>query len=183
VDGELGGGSGRIDLGVHPVRGTTTIETRRIEVDATPATDPSTNPVDRQDTLPGTVTTITRRYLHPPVPIDIDRFEEGQEDSLRAGGPTNAEIILTFLSSNADQAFTPKEIHEGTGVPRGSVGVVLARLDERDLVRHRGEYWAIAKEADVDTTLTAMSTARVVTDRLGPEDPGEWGPGLEPEDE
>lgn len=116
------------------------------------------------------------------MPIDIDRFEEGPEDSLRAGGPTNAETILLFLASNADQAFTPKEIQEATDIPRGSVGTVLSRLEERDLVRHRGEYWAIGDDAEVDKPLTAMSTARAATDRLGPEDANEWGPGVESED-
>jgi hypothetical protein len=68
------------------------------------------------------------------MPIDIDRFKESPEDTLRGGGETNAERILGFLSRNDSQAFTPKEIHEGTGVARGSVGVVLSRLKERGLV-------------------------------------------------
>jgi DNA-binding IclR family transcriptional regulator len=116
------------------------------------------------------------------MPIDIDRFEEGPEETLRAAGPTNAERILTFLATNADQAFTPKEIHEATDIPRGSVGTVLSRLEERRLVRHRGEYWAIGEDAEVEKTLTAMSTARAATDRLGPEDPDEWGLSVGSED-
>ena len=116
------------------------------------------------------------------MPIDIDRFEEGPEEALRAGGPMNAETILTFLATNADQAFTPKEIHEAADIPRGSVGTVLSRLEERGLVRHRGEYWATGEETEVEKTLTAMSTARAATDRLGPEYPDEWGPGIESED-
>lgn len=117
------------------------------------------------------------------MPIDIERFEEGGEEELRAGGRTNAEEILTFLASNADKAYTPKEIHEATEVARGSVGVVLSRLEERDLVRHRGEYWACTDVRDIGKTLGAMATARAATDRFGPEDPEEWGPGVESEDE
>lgn len=117
------------------------------------------------------------------MPIDIDRFEDGPEEALHAGRPTNAETILTFLATNPEKAFTPKEIHQGTDVPRGSVGTVLSRLEARELVRHRGEYWAIADEAGVDKSITAMSTARAATDRLGSEDPQEWGPGVESEDE
>jgi hypothetical protein len=64
------------------------------------------------------------------IPIDIDRFEGAPEDGLRAGGPTNAEVVLDFLAANPGQAFTPKEIHERTDVARGSVGVVLSRLHE-----------------------------------------------------
>lgn len=116
------------------------------------------------------------------MPIDIERFEEDAEESLRAGGQTNAERILRFLSSNPEQAYTPKEIHEATTVARGSVGVVLSRLADRGLVRHRGDYWAIVTDADIDTTLSALGTARAATERLGGEDPEEWGPGVDPEE-
>jgi hypothetical protein len=113
------------------------------------------------------------------MPIDIEHFETEAGDTLRARGPTNAETILTFLASHPDQAFTPKEIHQETSLPRGSVGVVLSRLEEQELVRHRGEYWAVAEDAEADKTLTAMATARAATDRFGPKDPDEWGPGVE----
>ncbi|RQH01945.1 MarR family transcriptional regulator [Natrarchaeobius oligotrophus] len=113
------------------------------------------------------------------MPIDIERFEEDPVRELRASGQTNAEEILSFLASSPDRAFTPKEIHEATDVARGSVGVVLSRLEDRGLVRHRGEYWAIADVDDIEKTLNAMATARAATDRLGPEDPDEWGPGIE----
>lgn len=39
--------------------------------------------------------------------------------------------------------------------------------------------WEIAEDEDIDTTLIARSTARAVTDRFGPEDPNEWGPGVD----
>ena len=112
------------------------------------------------------------------MPIDIKQFEEGSTADLRAGGRTNAEEILSFLAASPDKAYTPKEIHESTDIPRGSVGVVLSRLEDRGMVRHRGDYWAIA-DADIQTALDALSTARAATDRLGPEDPDEWGPGVD----
>lgn len=117
------------------------------------------------------------------MPIDIESFENEAEERLRASGRTNAEQILSFLAESPDRAFTPSEIHESTGVARGSVGVVLSRLADRGLVRHRGDYWAIADDAGVDTTLSAMATARAATDRLGEENPEEWGPGVEDADE
>lgn len=117
------------------------------------------------------------------MPIDIEQFEAGTDAELRAEGQTNGERILSFLAANPDQAYTPEEIHDATGVARGSVGIVLSRLEDRGLVRHRGDYWAVAKDADVETTLTALHTARTVTERLGPEDPDEWGLGAEPEED
>lgn len=113
------------------------------------------------------------------MPIDIDRFEQGGEEDLRSSGPTNAATILSFLATHPDRAYTPGEIHTETGVARGSVGVVLSRLEDRGLVRHRGEYWAVAETEDVEKTLSAMATARAATDRFGPEDPDEWGPGVD----
>src|SRR6056297_1952806 len=110
------------------------------------------------------------------MPIDIERFESDPEDELKPQGATNAEVILSFLASSPEQAYTPKEIHEATDVARGSVGVVLSRLEDQELVRHRGEYWAISEMEDIETTLSAMATARAATERLGEEDPTEWGP-------
>jgi predicted transcriptional regulator of viral defense system len=80
------------------------------------------------------------------MPISIDRFEDESEDTLDITEGTQPHRILTFLTGNDDQAFTQTEIHEATDIPRGSVGVVLSRLEERGLVRHRGRYWAIADD-------------------------------------
>lgn len=122
---------------------------------------------------------ITRSYNHlrTTMPIDIERFESSPEDELTAQPErvTNAELILEFLTAESDKAFTPKEIREETGIPRGSVGVVLSRLEENGQVRHRGEYWAIADEDRGEKVLTTVRTARAATERFGPEDPDNWG--------
>lgn len=55
---------------------------------------------------------------------------------------------------------------------------MLSRLEERGLVRHRGEYWTITDDEDTEETLTAMVTVRAATDRFGPENPDKWGPGV-----
>ncbi|EMA06118.1 MULTISPECIES: MarR family transcriptional regulator [Haloarcula] len=80
------------------------------------------------------------------MPINIDRFEDESEDTLDITEGTQPHRILTFLTANDDQAFTQTEIYEATDIPRGSVGVVLSRLEDRGLVRHRGRYWAIADD-------------------------------------
>lgn len=123
------------------------------------------------------ITSITSVYNS--MPIDIERFRSAPEAELTAGGPTNAERILSFLVANADRAFTPSEIREATDIPRGSIGVVLSRLEERQLVEHRGEYWAVADVDGAVTTLTATGTARAASERFGTESPDEWGPGVE----
>ncbi len=92
------------------------------------------------------------------MPISIDRFEDESKDILELTKGTQPYTVLTFLAANDDQAFTQTEIHEATEIPRGSVGVVLSRLEERGLVRHRGRYWAIAED-DRLTSYAAQEAA------------------------
>lgn len=80
--------------------------------------------------------------------IDIDRFEDEDEDPDSIDDPTNAERVLSFLARHDDRAWKQSEIADRTGVKRGSIGPVLRRLDERGLVRHKGEYWAITDNSD-----------------------------------
>lgn len=80
------------------------------------------------------------------MPIGIDRFDEEPEALLDLTEGTQPYRILAFLATNADRAFTQTEIHEATGIKRGSVGAVLSRLEDRGLVRHRGKYWAIGED-------------------------------------
>lgn len=81
------------------------------------------------------------------MPIDIDEFEEGSDKTLGIDDGTQADEVLRFLAENDDTAFTQTEIHEETGITRGSVGSVLSRLHEEDLLRHKGTYWAVTPEA------------------------------------
>lgn len=85
------------------------------------------------------------------MPINIDRFEDEPEDVLDIKEGTQPHTILSFLLTNDEHAFTQTEIHEATDIPRGSVGVVLSRLEERELVRHRGRYWTIAEDERLAT--------------------------------
>ncbi|MFC7082493.1 helix-turn-helix transcriptional regulator [Halorussus caseinilyticus] len=80
------------------------------------------------------------------MPISIDQFDEDPTPILDLQEGTNPYRILQFLAENDTQAFTQTEIHEATGIKRGSVGATLSRLEDRNLVRHRGRYWAIAED-------------------------------------
>lgn len=80
------------------------------------------------------------------MPIGIDRFEDDPGKTLDIAKGTQPHRILQFLAAHSDQAFTQTEIHEATGIKRGSVGAVLSRLKDRGLVRHRGRYWAIGED-------------------------------------
>jgi predicted transcriptional regulator len=108
------------------------------------------------------------------MPIDIDTFERSGEDDL-GGGRTQPERVLSFLASHADQAFKPTEIAAETEIPNNSINAVLQRLEAQDLVRHKGQYWAIT---DDTARLQSLSKYTLVTesmnDSYGGEDPNEW---------
>mgnify|MGYP000560229185 FL=1 len=106
------------------------------------------------------------------VPIDIEQFTDATDE-----GPTrttNGERIVRFLAANDDKAFTPAEIADGTDVKRSSVGTVLRRLEDRDLVRHKGDYWAIGNAETVRDAFDFHRTVEDLDDQYGAEDVSEW---------
>lgn len=114
------------------------------------------------------------------MPIDIRTFESGDPEEFEE--PTNAERVLSFLSTHRDKAFKQSEIAEGAGVKRGSISTVLARLHDRGLVRHRGEYWALTDDDERLRSHEAFQASkRALNEQLGAEDPADWG--VEPEDD
>jgi len=82
--------------------------------------------------------------------ITIEEFEAESVAHRRPTGSraANTARVLTFLTDRTDRAFTVAEIREGSGVPRGSVCVALARLEDESRVRHRGEYWTAGRAPD-----------------------------------
>jgi Mn-dependent DtxR family transcriptional regulator len=105
--------------------------------------------------------------------IDIGTFEEKSEAELAE--LTNGERVLRFLAQNDDYAFKPAKIAEQTGVNKNSIGNVLARLEDRKLVRHKGPYWAITDDEKRLTSFSAyFQTTSTLDDRLGTEDADEW---------
>lgn len=83
------------------------------------------------------------------MPIPIVEFEETPPAELHTHrDPTHVETVVAFLTDHADEAFTLREIRKATGVPRGCVGSVLARLEDTGQVRHRGAYWASSDDQD-----------------------------------
>lgn len=110
------------------------------------------------------------------MPISIDRFESEPDETLDISVGSQPDRILRFLAERPDQAFRQKEIHEETGINRGSVGAVLSRLEDRGLVRHREPYWAVGKDerlaSFVAQRLSKQSIARQYSDDAYSEE--EW---------
>lgn len=92
------------------------------------------------------------------MPVLFDEYDD-ESGRMDLSEGTNAHTILGLLAENPDKGYSPKEIAESTGVNRGSVGPTLSRLEDRDLVRHKGEVWAIGE----DDRLAAQGAAYVAS--------------------
>lgn len=108
------------------------------------------------------------------MPINVEEYEKQDENRLKLTSGTNADTIMQFLSAHPEQGFTPKEIYEATGVKRGSVGVVLRRLEKRDLVRHIDHYWTLGEDQHLATYAAMYHSMDALNDRFGEEDIDEW---------
>lgn len=100
------------------------------------------------------------------MPISEEEFRTIDDETLviDLGSDTTQGEIYRFLLANADKAFRQREIVDGVGVPRGSVGPTLKRLEQRGLVEHRGRYWKIAdaEHASASAGLLGALTADAI---------------------
>lgn len=107
------------------------------------------------------------------MPIDIRTFDTAAETELQEA--TNPERVLQFLAANPDQAFRRGEIAERADIDENSIGPVLDRLSQKELVRHKGIYWAITDDLE---RLTQAEQFQRLADRLNTRDGGfdyeEW---------
>jgi Mn-dependent DtxR family transcriptional regulator len=78
------------------------------------------------------------------MPVSIDAFESS--DSLTE--PSTGERVVAHLAANSDKAFMRGEIAAAIDADPNAVGSALTRLKERDLVRHREQYWAITDDRE-----------------------------------
>lgn len=87
------------------------------------------------------------------MPVDFETHNPG-DPRVDLSKNTNARRLLSFLLETPTVGYTPAELADETGVPRGSVGPTLDRLKDAGLVRHKEPYWA-APEDDRIAAATA----------------------------
>jgi mRNA-degrading endonuclease toxin of MazEF toxin-antitoxin module len=105
------------------------------------------------------------------MPVRIEEFETGEFPS----GPSVPEQVLAYLFTNRDRAFTRSEIASGIEEDPNTVGTALSRLKQRDLVRHKGEYWAITDDLDrVRDAYDLHAATERLDDQDGGIDPDKW---------
>lgn len=104
--------------------------------------------------------------------IDIETFETTPEADLRE--LSNPEKVLQFLLANDDRAFKATEIAARTDVNENSIHTVLSRLEDRELVRHKGDYWAIGDRDRIRSFDRYRRATERLNERYGVEDKDEW---------
>jgi Mn-dependent DtxR family transcriptional regulator len=98
------------------------------------------------------------------MPVAFDEYEPDERGEIRPG--TNAHAIMRFLLDHPATGFTPKEIHEAADVARGSVSTTLSRLEERGLVRHKGEYWAAETDDEIASRVGSILGMTTVSEQF-----------------
>jgi len=119
-----------------------------------------------------TSNTLANKEIH--MPIDIETFESSPADRLQNSRETNADRVMRFLAAHTNKAFTQSEIRDATDIKAGSISVVLSRLENRGLVRHKGNYWALGEDDDVAAYTSMLESTRAANNRFGEEDMDEW---------
>lgn len=78
------------------------------------------------------------------MPISIEEFRSNRLPS----GPSVPKQVVMYLSANSDKAFSRSEIATALNTDANAVSTALSRLESRDLVVHKGEYWAITEDKE-----------------------------------
>lgn len=94
------------------------------------------------------------------MPIPADEFDSLDDDrpEIDLSPDTTQGTIYRFLLGNADRAFRQREIIAALDVPAGSVGPTLSRLEDHDLVDHRGQYWRVDDAAHAVASGAVLGT-------------------------
>lgn len=99
------------------------------------------------------------------MPIGIDRFESDDDLNERSV----PERVVRFLAANDDKAYRRDEIAAAIDADPDVVSTALSRLSTRELVRHRGNYWAITTDRE---RLRAAYDLHAATNALDTDDGG-----------
>ena len=105
--------------------------------------------------------------------IDRKTFELASPEELE--GLSTPDQVLGFLALNEDQAFKAVEIARRLELGEGSVSTALTRLKERELVEHKGTYWAITTDETRLQSHAGYSRATALfNEQFGDEDKAAW---------
>ena len=105
--------------------------------------------------------------------IDRETFERSSEEELEEVSSTDR--VLGFLAVNDDRAYKATEIAAQLDLDEATVSTALTRLKKRDLVEHKGTYWAVTTDEDRLEAHDGYARATALFNRqFGPENRDEW---------
>ena len=78
------------------------------------------------------------------MPKDIEDFENEGVDFLRETEPNRDDDLADFLAYDSSKAYTIREIQASRSLSIIEIAARLGHLQEKEVVRNRGKYWAIA---------------------------------------
>lgn len=105
--------------------------------------------------------------------IDRETFEQSSEEELK--DLSTADHVLGFLGANDDRAFKTAEIARQTDIDKEAVSTALSRLKKRDLVDHKGTYWAVTTDEQRLNAHDGYARAtKLFNEQFGEEDREEW---------
>lgn len=105
--------------------------------------------------------------------IDRDTFERSTADEL--SGLSSTDHVLGFLAANDDRAFKATEIAARTNLDESIVSTALTRLKRRELVEHKGTYWAITSDEERLERHDGYARAtKLFNEQFGVEDRDAW---------
>ena len=109
------------------------------------------------------------------VEISIREFEDEPDNGFEIRRGTDQWTVLEFLVTHPEWAFTQSEISERTEINQSTVGVSLMRLEDKDLVRHKGNHWAAPEERKLATFIAGHTAGSesVTDDYYGKDEEGE----------
>ena len=85
-----------------------------------------------------------------PVPIDIDEFEAASEKELQGRDQSLREAVIEYLAYNPSMAYSRKELQSSLEVDAINLLHQLSALEREGVVRHKGQFWAIAEDYEED---------------------------------
>lgn len=105
--------------------------------------------------------------------IDRETFESSSEQELTELSATDR--VFGFLAVNSDSAFTIREITRRVEVDDDAVRTALSELQDRELVEHKGPYWAATTDEQRRATYDGYARATAVfNSQFGEEDRDAW---------
>lgn len=105
--------------------------------------------------------------------IDRETFDHSSEDELEDLSST--EQVLGFLAANDGRAFKATEVAARTELDGRAVSTALTRLKDRELVEHKGTYWAITSDEQRLERYDGYGRAtRLFNEQLGTEEKEAW---------